>query len=727
MQRNLQMGRAIFAFATVSLLAACTPAQKGAARIIAQVRGAKLTSANVSRISIEVTEAGITPIDAALAGDGQGNWTGTVTNIPAGSATFTADAYDANNHVIFHGATTQLVTGGQIAQVAIILQNTVTPPPTEQVPYISALFASSTSTPRDHAIHLQAEVTYTGPDTLTEVWSGSGTFDSAGTLETNWLPPANDSASPYTLCFTVHDQHSNSDGDCFNIGVTAPPNGSAAITVSFDTAPLITSIHGSQGSIYTGQTFTLSATATSTEVSQGSLVWDWESSNCQAVGSTSGPVVTFTSAAFNPSPPVCIFSLSVSDGVGGVGTATIAIPWAPPISIVLEPQVTPLQSALADFVNSAIVIGGTVAGAANPDTLQWNYSVTGGALDPNTGCSGVNGTCSQINWRPGPCASPPPSATLDVVDPSNGSHTTLKFTANTCAPQGCQDAVNQQAFGAVASGATLIDTDGPGPQAPFIVFCDQHNFGGGWAQLGAVGESAVIQTSALPINNGNGTGQLNGTPSGTINVGCPVGAPSTCTTANALVVATGTNWGFINPDAFNGLEANFTARIDIDLGNGSFQHTFIRPYDGQVPTSSGGQSSVGVLGQTSFYSSITPFFSYAAHAGLQLLDLSDVLFPTQNATWIPMPEFELPGAPALNLFFGYRNNSLAGSGTPCVDPSTGATKLCAASAGTCGNGWGGTLSQHYSVPGGFTPRTGGLRAQYYIKDANVASIPQPLN
>ncbi len=68
-------------------------------------------------------------------------------------------------------------------------------------------------------------------------------------------------------------------------------------------------------------------------------------------------------------------------------------------------------------------------------------------------------------------------------------------------PLSCLDALNA---GMVTSGTVTIDTDGPGPELPFMVYCDQQNDGGGWALVhNSVGDPAGATTAFwnIPYSN----------------------------------------------------------------------------------------------------------------------------------------------------------------------------------------------------------------------------------
>jgi hypothetical protein len=698
-------------------LAACSvESRTGQARVLAVVNSTALSATQVSRIAIRVTAAGIVPIDAALARVGTSTtWSGTIGKIPAGSGRhFVANAFDANNGLLFTGSADYDIVGGQTAQVLINLQDANPPPPPPfYVPHVTSLFASTLSTPRDRPVHVQATVDYKGTDALVYAWTATGgAFGAPGSLESDWTPPA-DGQTSYTLTFRVTNQAGDFDTSGFAITVTAPADGSATVTVSFNTSPLVTSIHPSASHVFTGDTFTLTATATDAEQSQGELTWEWESTNCYAIGGNSTPSVTFISPAYTPPNDLCDFTVVVRDGQGGVGYGYINIPWGRAAAVALAPQITFNQSARSEYLRGAVVVGGQAAGGSTTDNnrYRWTYTASGGTLDSNTGCQGVDGTCAQINWHAPACTDPLPSVTLDVLDPSSGAHTTNVFTLDTCAPRGCQAALDASPSALVTSGATLIDPDGAGPLEPFSVYCDNTSFGGGWAQFGAVGASAIFYDDNL-VNVGTLNGHFNG------NLAISSDQP--------VAIDNNSHWGFLPVDSFAGFGNDFTVRIDIEIPGVGVQHSFIRPRN--TCAQPGTDCQPGWLGLNAI-KDVTGGTSSGTYVGgldlgvnahFQLLDLSTVAFANPNLTWVDMPAYEDDDHGRRVFFFGYRSQAL-NDGRPCNDPTTGATVLCHAPGGPAGTTSGGTYSHAQDVPGGVTHAHGRV-GRYFIKDRNVPAI-----
>jgi hypothetical protein len=131
-------------------------------------------------------------------------------DIPAGTdRTFAADAYDATSTLLFAGQASPItITNGVESSVAMVLQQVVPPEPyEEQVPVISAFFAS-TATPQPGAVvNLSVTAHDANPnDAIQFTWvASSGAFGDPWAASTTWTAPA--TAGPETVTVQVSDEN----------------------------------------------------------------------------------------------------------------------------------------------------------------------------------------------------------------------------------------------------------------------------------------------------------------------------------------------------------------------------------------------------------------------------------------------------------------------------------------------------------------------------------------
>jgi hypothetical protein len=148
----------------------------------------------ISEGVVSATNPAMNAITATLTKAPQANqWTGNVTNIPAGAArVFKAEAFDATSAKVYEGATTAAVVAASTAQITIILQELNVPPgSTNYAPVITSITSTDAyvkpSTDLTFAV-AAVDLDHNG-EPLAYLWSascnaGTGTFTAGGTAPT---------------------------------------------------------------------------------------------------------------------------------------------------------------------------------------------------------------------------------------------------------------------------------------------------------------------------------------------------------------------------------------------------------------------------------------------------------------------------------------------------------------------------------------------------------------
>ncbi len=184
------------------------------------VTASAVVVADINHIDLTITggagEAGF-PITATLSKTSTGKeWTGNITNIPAGAGRlFHAVAYKAPGTAaadkIFEGEATTEITAGATASVTIILQELNVPPgQTNYAPAITSLTSSNAYVVP--GTHVNFAVGANDPDhngdPLLTAWSasctagGNGTFSAAASAATDWTAPGQNATCTITVTVT---------------------------------------------------------------------------------------------------------------------------------------------------------------------------------------------------------------------------------------------------------------------------------------------------------------------------------------------------------------------------------------------------------------------------------------------------------------------------------------------------------------------------------------------
>jgi hypothetical protein len=159
------------------------------------VKGSALSLDDIDRITVTVSGSDINPdIVNDITGDPDNGWSGTIENIPAGGGrTFTAEAFDAGNNILYSGSASDVsISDGETVEVIIYLQQDDPPSPFfNSVPRFESLVLSDSTPEPGDDVQLTATVIDPDGDPLTYAWSAScGTFTDSTTASTTWTAPS---------------------------------------------------------------------------------------------------------------------------------------------------------------------------------------------------------------------------------------------------------------------------------------------------------------------------------------------------------------------------------------------------------------------------------------------------------------------------------------------------------------------------------------------------------
>jgi len=380
-------GMIVLALAS-GLLGACQEAEEGTAQV-----SALLSGADVARVELTVSGAGIDPALAVPLARTGGSWGGLVDRIPAGpDRTFDARAFDAAGTALYRGqATGVAIEPGRTTLVAIVAQQTLAEPaPRNDAPVIDALVVSSTTVAPGGAITLAVTAHDPDGDAMTYAWTApAGTFSHPTAETTGWTAPAAEGAVPLTIA--VSDSRKTSRMTV-NLRVTASAGrGTADVTVTVNTWPVVSAMAAAPTRIDAGETTQLGATAADADGDAMTHLWSTACDGTFDAPFTPSPRFTLGTA---PAAGACAFTVVVSDGRGGEGRGEVTIAAGPAPAVNEAPQLTlAYQSATRVGPGETVVVR---VSAVDPEgtTLAFDWSATSGTL----GVPATTGGTSHVTW-----------------------------------------------------------------------------------------------------------------------------------------------------------------------------------------------------------------------------------------------------------------------------------------------------------------------------------------
>ena len=308
-------------------------ARTGSARVAA------LTSGDVDRVDILVDGV----VEATL---GAGETSVTIGDIPVGTYTFSANAYDegtlpdaSDDVLIYQGSAPGVtVTEGGTVSVTIILQQLVDVPDpfNNDVPIFQSFVFSPASPVVNETVILTVTADDGDGDPLTFAWTAPGgvvdasppPIDPNTTASVEWTTPA--LSGDYEITVTASDGSATAE---LTITITVDlERGDANVTLEFNNFPLVSDLVPvpTRIDVAPGDN-TTSLSLTATDPDGDDLTYAWSASGCVGTFSdaTANPVFTLTDRLGNDT---CTLSVDITDNRDGANTAEVTLATGPEIA-----------------------------------------------------------------------------------------------------------------------------------------------------------------------------------------------------------------------------------------------------------------------------------------------------------------------------------------------------------------------------------------------------------
>jgi len=413
------------------------PVKSAVGEIALTADASALASSGVTGVWVQLTPATAGSGIQGWLSPASGKWSTTFENVPAGAYDVYAKAVNASGQILYQTPTPfpggpVTVPGGGITTVALVLQGPSTNT-SYSAPVISSLFANQTQVGTGAVVQLSASASDPDPnDPITFAWTASGgtlgsVTSGATSSSTTWTPPG---TGAFAVTLTVTDSHGLSSQESINITVGASPStGGVAISLTLNDPPVIVSITSADAQALPEQALPLSAVATDPDGNPITFAWSASCPGAFASAVTApDPQGTRSTTAFTPTSvpagSTCVISLQVSDGLGGVATAQVAVSFVSPV-VGADPtfvfQVSPITIGPGQPSESAVV---PADGAAHP---TWSYAFSDGLTVPQAGTFSPksSGNPSDVLYTPAYCellgsGAVPVTLSVTVTDSATG-------------------------------------------------------------------------------------------------------------------------------------------------------------------------------------------------------------------------------------------------------------------------------------------------------------------
>jgi hypothetical protein len=356
MRKNLAFATA---FSALVMIAGCSDKKNvpevkmGSAKVALTAAGL----AAVDHVTLSIT-GGATPITQTLTKVDNTHYSASISSVPVGTYTFTANAYaDAAgaNLVLAGHADGVVITASAVPAIVSIVMHELTAPvgPTAKLPVIDGLAASAASVTNGAAASVS--VTAHSPDShaLAYQWSDlctgnlHGTFADSAIPATTWTAPA--SAAVCQLSVRVGDATNMTSVTAYLVlTVTGPATGSANVNASVDTYPILTVsaadayivVSDPPAGLTVGITADVVATSSDADGSPVTLAW---TSSCTGTfsPSSSAPSVRFHSDDPNAQ---CTLTVVASDSSTPANTIAGVVVLSGAVNLCANVTCTPQDS-----------------------------------------------------------------------------------------------------------------------------------------------------------------------------------------------------------------------------------------------------------------------------------------------------------------------------------------------------------------------------------------------
>ncbi|RKG81634.1 kelch-like protein [Corallococcus sp. CA049B] len=486
-----------------ALLAGCgaTAGDTGTARF--SVSAPQSLSSTIARVAVASGGPDIRTVWVDLAPT-NGVWGGTIGNIPAGTGrAFAARAYDASGTLLFSGSADGVsILANQTTLVAITLQQVNPPPPFDnEAPIIDFVAANPSTVAAGGTVSLFSSAHDPNPeDTISYTWSATaGSISSPSERATTWTAPT--STGIQTLTLTVTDSRGLASSALLVVNVLPEGEGEAELSISFNSAPEVSSLDAAPTRLVVGQPTSVSVTASDPDGDTLAYAWSASCAGTWTDASTSA-------ARFTPSlAPAkacnnCRLSVSVSDGRGGHNTGTVAlcVTSTPPAQH-LEPVI------LRSYRSSDTAIPGQKltyeVAAMDPQgsALTFAWGAAGGELGPPT----EDGSHSRITWTAPSCvsASSPPFVIIVVINAFNLTATRrfpvtgLPICSLGWVPTGSMSTARWGATATLLLNGKVLVAGGENTSSGFETAELYDSTTGAWSPTGSMNEARVLYRATL--------------------------------------------------------------------------------------------------------------------------------------------------------------------------------------------------------------------------------------